>query len=305
MTMPGSRTAGWPRATTLIAAVTAGIALGAVGAGAASALSDKAEPDVLLAGFSVLASERGADLGRTTVGLAVNNHGTADFQVADVRIPGWTIVEADLVRTAVPAGRWAFLSFDLVADCSSSVLDSGVEVVGVDGEAVVLERDAAARGLVSIRHRACVNRDVAVIDDTPEVGTVAARTDPAGGVLHVDVEVVHDAASEVDFELAAVTGHASGFTVELPERLTALESGGTTTVTTDWRVRDCGTAAGVTDAGDPDLTSSGNFLGPVLHWYWSHPSRSAPIRSDIPVDLPPDVIVALARFAVRECVAGT
>lgn len=302
--MRGAQSAGWPRAATLLAAVAAGVALGAAGAAGANALSDQPEPDVLLAGLSVLPSDRGDDLGSATVGLAVNNHGTADFQIADVEIPGWTLVEPDAVRTAVSAGRWAYLSFDLMADCSSPVPDSGVRVVGVDGEAVVLERDAAARGLVSIRQRVCVNRDVAAPEVTPTVGMIAASTDPAAGVVHVDIGVVHGEVAELEFELAAVTGHASGFAVELPERLTDLDAGGTTTVTTQWRVTDCGGAAGMTDTGEPDLASSGNFAGLVLHWYWADPARSAPIRTDLPVDLPPEVVVALARFAVTECAAG-
>lgn len=301
--MPGAARTGWPRTATLVAVAAAGVALGAAGAAAASALSDEAEPDLLFGGLDVQVEGR-TDLERMTVGLSVNNHGAADFRIADVRIPGWTLAEPIAVDNTIPAGRWTSLSFDLVVDCSVSVLDPGVEVVGADGVAIAAERDATARRLASTQQRTCLQRDMPAPGLIPAVERVSARTDTAGGVAHVDIDVVHEAASELDFQLAAVTGHASGFTVELQDRLTELAAGATTAVTTDWRVRDCGGAAGTTGTGVPDPSSSGNFDGLVLHLYWDDPAGSTPIRTDLPVDLPPDVVVSLARFAVTECRAG-
>lgn len=299
--MPGAaRTTGWPRAGTLIAAVAAGIALGAAGAVAASALSDETEPNLLFGGLDVPLLEGRTDLERMTVGLTLNNNGTSDFRVTDVRIPGWDIAEPEAVDTTIPAGRWASMSFDLVVDCSASAPELNVEVVGAEGAAVTLERDALA-GFATIHLRACVEQGVAGPDVTPAIEAVTARTDGAGGVMHVDIDVGHEASSELDFQLAAVTGHASGFTVELADRLTELDAGATATVTTEWRVRDCGGAAGTTGTGTPDRSSSGNFDGLVLHLYWEDPARTEPIRIDLPVDPPPEVIAALARFAVAEC----
>lgn len=304
--MPGiARTTGWPPAVTLVVAVVAGIALGSAGAVVSSAWSDEAEPDLLFPGLSVPALSDADDPRRLTVGLTANNRGGVDFRVTGVRIPGWTLAEPDAVDDIVPAGRWASLSFDIVPDCSDSrPPGSQIEVVGADGETVVVERDGALRGLGSIQRRACVDPDTTMPQVSPAVDTVTARTDPADRVMHVDIDVVLEAVSEQGFQLAAVTGHASGFRVELADRFIELDAGATTTVTTDWRVIDCGAAAGTTGTGAPDPSSSGNFDGPVLHWYWDDPARSEPARLDLRVDLPPEVVIALARFAVAECDAG-
>lgn len=296
-----SATTGRPRTGMLLAAVAAGIVFGAGGAVAADGLSGESEHNLLFGGLNMVGGQR-TEFERMTVELSVHNLGTEDFHVTDVRVPGWHLADPDAVATTIPAGHWAELSLELLVDCSASSPQLDVEMVAADGRAIVLDSDGVGPGgFSSIHLRACVEQGLTTPGATPTVDTIAARTDAEDGVIHVDVGLRHEAAPEMDFELGAVTGHASGFTIELSQRLTDLEPGATTMVTTDWRVRDCGSAAGLAGTGTPDSSSSGNFDGLVLHLYWDDPARSEPIRIDLPVDLPPAVVAELARFAVAEC----
>jgi hypothetical protein len=291
----------WPGAATSIGAVAVGIVAGAIGSLITAEVA--AAPDTRLVPGTLTwpSPEGGVVPDRMTVGLGINNNGDADFELAELVVPGWNPAEPDAVTTTtIRAGEWAYVALDVVADCITDGAYQNVELVSADGDRVELDSDVG--GLASLRQRACLLSDGPALAALPAVEAVRFSTEPA--VLHVDIDVAHPLEAELDLALAAVTGRASGFLVDLPNRLTDLEAGTTTTVRTDWRVRDCGGAAGTTGTGAPDPSISGNFDGLTLHLYWDDPDRpeeGQPIRTDLAVELPPDTIVELARFAVTEC----
>lgn len=295
-----ARDASWPGAVVVIGAVATGIVVGAIASLIVTEVGDAPHADLVPGTLTWPLPEGGEVPERMTLGIGVNNHGDMAFELAEVVVPGWGLVEPDAGTTIIRAGEWAHLSFDVIVDCGADASNQGVELVSAAGDRFAFDRDVG--GLSSLQQRACVLKDRPTLATLPAVQAVRFNSEP--DVLHVDIDVANPADTELDLVLAAVTGRATGFSVDLPERLTDLEAGTTTTVRTDWRVRDCGGAAGTTGNGVTDLTSSGNFVGVTLHLYWDdpeQPEQGQPIRTDLAVDLPPDTIAALARFAVTEC----